>query len=190
MNSDLYRSQDVFDSFIEPLLNNIKTSKEVSIKCYYSKYTEPAYPPSWIALEVLTFGECVKLCRQLNRAEQNSFSRPYDIDRKFLINWMHGLSFVRNICAHHSRLWNKNIVLRLKLDHWIYGEFFNSENSAKLYNYLVVIQIMMSKINPTSAWVERLKNIINEHQAYLPSMGFPEDWESRFEKISQIEKNR
>lgn len=190
LDSNLYYSQEVFDSFIEPLLNNIKTSKEVSIRHYYSKYAEPEYPPSWVALEVLTFGECVKLCRQLKRSEQNSFSRQFDIDKKFLINWMHSLSVIRNICAHHSRLWNKNIVLSLKVNHKIYKEFFNSEAPIRLYNYLVVIQIMMCKINPTSDWMEKLKNIINKHQVYLPSMGFPENWEDRFEKIVQVENGK
>jgi len=190
LDPNLYRSQEVFDSFIEPLLKNIKTSKEVGIRHYYDKYTEPEYPPSWIALEVLTFGECVKLCRQLRGAEQNSFSRPFNINKKFLISWMHGLSVVRNICAHHSRLWNRNIVLGLKLKHNVYGEFFNNEASARLYNYLVVIQIMMHKINPTSSWIKRLKKLVGDHQPYLPSIGFPKDWENRFEKIIQIENDK
>lgn len=187
LDHDLYCSQEDFDNFIEPLLKNIESSKEVGIRHYYRKYTEPKYPPSWVALEVLTFGECVKLCRQLKKAEQNIFSRPFDIDKKFLISWMHGLSVVRNICAHHSRLWNKNIALELKLNHRVYGEFFNSNASTRLYNYLVVIQIMMCKINPTSSWLERLNNLISEHQPYLSSMGFPQDWEERFEKIAKIE---
>ncbi|WP_420846979.1 Abi family protein [Methanolapillus ohkumae] len=33
-----------------------------------------------------------------------------------LENWFHGISIIRNICAHHGRLWNrtfskKNIIL-------------------------------------------------------------------------------
>ena len=191
LDLDLYSSQENFDEFIEPLLEkNIKISKEVSIRHYYDKYSEPEYPPSWIALEVLTFGECVKLCRQLKRAEQNSFSRPFNIDRQFLISWMHGLSVVRNICAHYARIWNKNIALSLKLNHRIYGEFFNDSARAKLYNYLVVIQIMMCKINPTSSWVEKLENLVDEYQPYLPSMGFPGDWKERLEKISQIKNDK
>ena len=201
LNPALYVSQDKFDEFVAPLIKNIKTSKEVSVRHYYKKYTEPEYPPSWIALEVLTFGECVKLCRQLKRKKQNSISRPFNIDKQFLLSWMHALSVVRNICAHHTRLWNKNIVLWLKLNHNIYGKFFNNNNnnddddcddvddktSARIFNYLVVIQIMMCKINPTSTWVEKLENLINTHEPYLYSMGFPNNWKERLKKIHQIE---
>lgn len=181
LDKNLYFNEEKFTKCVAPTLNNIKTSREVSIQHFYEKYKKTDYPPSWIALEIITFGECVKLCRHLNRSEQNLFSRSFDLDRRFFLNWMHGLSMIRNICAHHTRLWNKNIILKIKYAHKDYRQLFNEDDKSimRLYNWLIVIKIMIEKINPSSDWLNKFKALIEEYDVQVKSMGFPEDWKDK-----------
>lgn len=176
----IYLNEHRFNECVSPILDSIKVSREVSVKHFYKKYKKTEFPPSWIALEVVTFGGCVKLCKQLNRSEQNLFSRSFGLDRLFFLNWMHGLSMIRNICAHHSRLWNKNI-LKVKCNHREYSQLFveDKESIMKLYNWLVVMKIMMEKINPKSDWINKLKLLINEYNIPISSMGFPKNWKDK-----------
>lgn len=32
-----------------------------------------------------------------------------------LVSWIHSMNFVRNVCAHHARLWNREIAISMKL---------------------------------------------------------------------------
>ena len=185
LDKGLYNSQKNFDKFVFPIFKDIRNSKEVSIKHFYDKYRKTEFPPSWLALEVITFGACVKVCRNLKRNEQNKFSRSFDLDKIFFMNWMHGLSIIRNICAHHTRLWNKNIIIKANISHKDYKQYFNSDEKAvmRMYNWLIIIQIMMMKINPNSTWFNKFKDLISEYDVNLKSMGFLEDWEIKFENI-------
>ena len=98
---------------------------------------------------------------------------------------MYGLSVLRNTCAHHSRLWNRELFAGVKQNSKLYAEFFNSniDKRNRLYNYLVVLQIMLSKISPKSNWTDKLAQLIDEHQINISYMGFPDDWMDRFTRI-------
>jgi abortive infection bacteriophage resistance protein len=180
LDESLYVNKNKFNRYVLPILENIKSSREVSIKHFYEKYNNE-FPPSWIVFEVLSFGECVKLSKYLKRSEQNLFSKSFNLDKKFFLNWMHGLSMVRNICAHHARLWNKNIVLNINYKHKNYKSLFNSDKTSlmRLYNWLIVMKLMMEKINPTSDWINKLKLLIEEYNIPTKNMGFPRDWQEK-----------
>jgi abortive infection bacteriophage resistance protein len=79
---------------------------------------------------------------------------------------LHSLNLIRNISAHHCRLWNRLLVKRLP--------------TKKLYNYLVVMAIMIRKVAPQSTWASRLAGIVSTMTIKQQGeMGFPAEWESR-----------
>ena len=93
------------------------------------------------------------------------------------------LSLIRNICAHHGRLWNRKLVKKLpnikRLNqHLVKDE--GTELSNSLYNYIIVISHMMRTIQTNTGWQTRLA----AHIETLPSalhkrMGFPECWQDK-----------
>mgnify|MGYP000120838264 CR=1 FL=1 len=94
------------------------------------------------------------------------------------------LALIRNICAHHGRLWNRHLVKKIPyikklepvLKLRINGDQKQPENT--LYNYLVVTSHMMKKIQPASTWQERLSEKINEaSKEQQKAMGFPNNWQ-------------
>lgn len=187
LNPEIFSSKEEHEEIIKILEEETEKSKEeLSIKNYFNKYNDPSLPPIWILNEILSFGECVKISRKLIITYRNKISRTYGEDEKFIINWVHCLSILRNICAHHSRLWNREIVLTPYKNHKKYASFFSGPN--RLYNYLVILQIFLSKINPNSSWVERLDKLIEECQIKISHMGFPEDWKERLNNIKKINK--
>jgi abortive infection bacteriophage resistance protein len=159
-------------------------SKEISIDHYRSKYIEPPLPPIWTTVEILSFGQAVKFTKGLTRKYQNAVSRPLGEDATYILNWLHCLSALRNICAHHSRLWNREQTFFVKTSHRDYEMYF--VNNKKLFNYLVVLQILLNKINPTSSWLEKLTALIEEHHISVEFMGFPPDWEKRLRTIKNL----
>jgi len=189
-NSKYFKDENIYNDRIVKMLEDLKFSKEACIKHYYKKYDTPEHPPVWMIVETLTFGQCVMVYGQLKRENQKLVADTYEINKKFLYNWLFALSLIRNFCAHHSRLWNREMTIRLSQKHGVYRKLFNNSNGNRLFNYLLVMQVINCKFNPISKWDERLEKIIVEHKINISHMGFPDDWKEGLNKIREIELNK
>ncbi len=165
---------------VRKIKKDIKESSEVFIK-HFSKYDEEL-PPLWVICEVMTLGQLSRWYRNLKfRKDRNAIARVYDVDEKILTSFLHHLSIVRNTCAHHARLWNREFIFTYKLPErkpsGLYLNF-NLTSKKRLYNTLVMIAYMMDSINPHS-WKNRLDKLFSDHpEVNSRAMGFPDDWRS------------
>lgn len=183
LDKNFFINDLAYKEILKIITDEVEKSREDNILHYRETYNNPTLPPIWNVVEILTFGQCVKICKLLKREYKNKIARTFLEDEKFILNWMHCLSALRNNCAHHSRLWNKVFILTPNRSHSNYRVYYSSEMENRLFDYLVVLQIILSKINPTSSWLDKLKSYIKEFQININSMGFPDDWESRLKKI-------
>lgn len=183
LDASLYQDATKHAAAIKILADEFFKSPEPSVLHYKELYSEPPLPPIWMAVEILSFGQCVKICKSLKREYKNRVTHTWNgDDERFVLNWMHCLSILRNHCAHHSRLWNRDFVITLTMKHKAYRRYF-VEGNRRLFNHLVVLQILLKSINPTSSWLERLKELIEEYNIEVRYMGFPPDWEERLRSI-------
>ena len=157
----------------EIINKEISKSREESILHYKNTYDYPTMPPIWNIVEIISFGQCVKFYSSLKRGYKNKIARTYSEDAKFIENWMYCLSLLRNNCAHHSRLWNKRFNFTLIKKHKKYTDYYPTNYSNRIFDYLIVLQIILSKINNNSNWLNRLTNLINEYKIDVSRMGFP-----------------
>lgn len=65
--------------------------------------------PVWALVEVLTFGTISKMYRLLDdQAVRTKLSKSFGLpNARFAASLMRSFVVLRNICAHHSRLWNR-----------------------------------------------------------------------------------
>jgi abortive infection bacteriophage resistance protein len=87
-------------------------SREEFAKHFKTKYAGEN-PPIWIAAELWDFGAMSFLYSGMKKPDQiavaNNFTLPsFDV----MASWLHTINVARNICAHHSRLWNKPNAVR------------------------------------------------------------------------------
>ena len=183
LNKSFFVDVNRHSEILKIISDEVAKSGEISISHYKETYSEPPLPPIWNIIEILSFGQCVKICKSLKREYRNKISRTFGEDEKFILSWMHCLSALRNNCAHHSRLWNKVFNFTPNKSHNKYQAYFSTKNEIRLFDFLIVLQIILSKINPTSSWLSRLKDNISEFTIDTRSMGFPDDWETKFNKI-------
>jgi len=178
-------SKTKHDEWILRLKNKFERSKEDFAKHFKSKYSEPI-PPIWIAVELWDFGTLSHFYAGMKIPDRDNIAVNYGIpDGRILQSWLRCLNDIRNICAHHSRLWNRPLVAApiLPKGGQIDGlQHIIQDNNARtrLYCALLLMRIFLIKINPSSTWHERLKN----HVATLPTnqtlsegkAGFPNGW--------------
>lgn len=180
LNPKLYKDHSRFEENIESLKKEINRSREVFIKHYKDKYNKPTLPPSWMSLEVASMGLLSKTFRNLKMGDEKKAILSYyglpKID--ILENWMHSFSTLRNICAHHGRVWNRRlqpISIPKKPTH-PYAQNIPYEN--KVYAYIVSIIYLLDIINPQNNFRENLISIIKEYkdEQILKDMGFATNW--------------
>jgi len=180
--SNLYKDFDRFITTYSLLQKEQGRSKETFIHHYKKNYCSPRLPPIWMSSEILSFGQLSKWINNLKSPEdRNAIARVFSLDEKIFCPFMHHIAHIRNICAHHGRLWDKEIVMRMKLPQRpsLLRKTLNKEKPHNIFNTLCVIKFILSTISPTSEWGLKVSTLINSYSVDLAAMGFPRDWESR-----------
>jgi len=163
------------------LTEEVKRADEIFIKHIQATYSE-SLPPVWAVCEVMSLGLLSRWYSSLQpKLTRRAIASPYGIDEAVLGSWLQHLLLVRNICAHHSRLWNREFAVTPKIpkrkSQQTSGQFV--ANSRKVYNTLVIILHFLDVISPQHSCRSRLKTLIAERSIPVDAMGFPQDWKSR-----------
>lgn len=161
----------------------IDRSKDIFIKEHKKKYKDDnRLPPSWKTLELTSFGSLSKLYGNLKNTVQSKNSIAIEfgaVNHTFLPSWLQSISQIRNCCAHHSRLWNKNLPGKPRLlpkppYKWISNV---PTDTQKLYIHLCVMRYMLNIIAPENAFSNNLKSLLDDHPSVDPSaIGFQPNW--------------
>ena len=119
--------------------------------------------PIWVAIEVWDFGCMSRLYAGMTFSDKTLIAKKYGANAKQFEQWLRSLNFIRNVSAHHSRLWNANILEQSA------PISFDSKWS-KLVNhkpffYFCIMQHMLKVICPRSSWNQRFKSLLNEFPA-------------------------
>jgi abortive infection bacteriophage resistance protein len=151
--------------------------RQVFIQHYYNAYDRPPTPPSWMLFEALPFGNVSMAVKGLDIAERKRLAAPFNLPEPAIQSWPHVLSYVRNLCAHHSRLWNRKFTIRP----FIIKQYRDDlRRNDQLYAQLVVTQLFMKRISPDSLWPDRLEALLGEYPAITAArLRFPDAWRER-----------
>lgn len=152
-----------------------KARRETFIDHYYNKYCHPDLPPSWMVMEVLSLGTVSNVYAGLaSRDMQKEICRPFGIYHLVMESWLHSLTYLRNLCAHHARLWNRRFSITPRVME-IYRQQMDPNHT--FYAQAVVLCVLMYVIADGSKWQRRLADLLAKHSGMDSSkMGFPPDW--------------
>lgn len=181
LDATLARKIHHWQSNLDKLSKEVQRSDEAFIAHLTQTYAE-ALPPVWAACEVMSLGVLSRWYGNLKPgATRRAVASVYGLDERVLESWLHHLTFIRNTCAHHSRLWNRDFTITAELPRSkparLTGEFV--VGSRKIYNTLVMMLHLMDTIAPAHHWRQRMKNLIQHHHIPAAAMGFPTDWANR-----------
>ena len=192
LDASVFQSGYDHIAFLSALANRAKDSNEVFVDHYRRKYTAPFMPPLWIVTELMTFGELSRWFAatkdpKIRSAVAKDLGLP---SREVLEGTLQLLSYIRNICAHHGRLWNRHTVKRLPLIKRFSGDLvigqvetgsgIQNQPANQIYNALVALIHMLRHQSQDTTFPQRVADLINSRSsANQRSMGFPENWEAR-----------
>ncbi len=171
---------DPYSDF-QSIISKAKTARtpEVFIKHYIDHYNKPSNPPSWMCLELLTMGELSHLYRGLkNNSDKKRIANFFDVHPTVFESWLHTLTYVRNICAHHSRLWNRDLAIEpeklLKpVGNWVSKPF---ENNKRMFYFICVLKYLITRANPGNSLKDKLQNLFKKYPMVpIQYIGIPSD---------------
>ena len=172
--------QDRWLSNLEALEKEVQRSDETFIKHLTATYSE-ALPPLWAVCEVMSLGLLSRWYANLKpMATRTAIASVYGLDQRVFESWLHHLTLIRNACAHHSRLWNREFSVTPMLPQrpLVLAAQFQTR-SRKFYNSLLILLHCMDRIAPRHHWRRRLVGLIDHHTIPVATMGFPADWKSK-----------
>lgn len=186
LRPDLYRDRREFRSSRAKLQQAVARSSETYIDHYRRKYGNPKLPPVWMVAEMMSFGQLSRWYTNLReRGLRNDIAAPLGLPETVLVPLVRHITDMRNICAHHGRLWNRGFLHPPKLaqkpsDLNASLDLMANQAPAKLYNGLTTLAHVVATVAPDSSWAADLASLIATNPTHdLGAMGFPADWQSR-----------
>ena len=162
-----------------------KATAEDFIKHYVEKYD--AKLPIWVATEIMEFGQLVRLFGFMRSDDQSRVSGEVaGVSGSVFYRWLKVANYVRNVSAHHARLWNRTLTYKLgripdnapRLLH------LNGDTSyrARVYGFCSVLAHMADHIRPEARWPGRFLDLMTTFPETSIdveyTMGMPKGWES------------
>lgn len=155
--------------------------------------------PIWVLMEILDFSDVSKLFDgmksrdQLIVAENLGFivdlqalsknQRNKALKRHPLAQWLEQLTVIRNMCAHHSRLWNKTFIPvgTQAVRTMPLMDSIPEGQSERIYGALLVMGLILQTVSPGTQWSSKVRELIETSYECLKyrdttEMGFPKSW--------------
>lgn len=172
-------------SWLQKLEDESKRSSDQFINHYKNKYTGFPRIPVWMLTEVISFGALsffyngLRNDRNEGIEDKKAISSYFNLHHKRLGDWLHILTYVRNVCAHHSRLWNRELAIKpdkVKQADWLPP---TTPRNDRIFYVLLMLRYLLRQSGNGDDWasdVTTLLEPIASNDSYRKSMGMPENW--------------
>lgn len=185
LEPSLFIDERRFEEFKAIISSELLKSREEFIIEHNSNYPNED-PESWKALEIITFGTLSKLYYNLNHQlpNKNLIAREFGLyNQSILRSWLLVTTLIRNIIAHHSRLWNRVIITKYD---WPKNQLAplltyipTNYQRGKIFPILSAIIYMNNFISPSHNIKGDLLALFDAFpKVQLDKMGFPRKWQN------------
>lgn len=170
-----------------------------AIRHYQNNYNSRF--PFWVLAEVLDFSDISRLFEGMVVEDQREIASALGLNIVFselgkrqkdrfgkahpLTRWLEQLTIVRNISAHHGRLWNRKLMPVSTVAFRTMPNFhcLPPEQSERIFGSLTMMAFLLSRVSPGTTWPTKVGTLIDgeflENPLVSPgAMGLPVQWDS------------
>lgn len=144
--------------------------------------------PVWAATEIMTLGTLCRLFDLIHEEDSALIAARAGVTRSdgkgdhgSFSSWLNHFRYLRNVCAHYGRVWNKTFDITLAAPQTHIEELSNFKHLAhKPYKTIAAMRYVLARIYPDSTWFLEMLELLEEFSSHSPiqlaAMGFPDDW--------------
>lgn len=179
-------SASAHEQWLDRMRDRQNESDEAFVAHFRDKYEDQM--PIWALTEIMEMGHLGRLYRGAINSVATELAHSYGApSKKVMQSWIGSLIYVRNVSAHHARLFNRKLVnapSRPKQGEAPALDHLRDASSAKqifgVYNVLAVMAHLLRSIEPHGDWASRTAQLINafpstEH-VDITAMGVTDKW--------------
>lgn len=174
-------NQDDRDRFLYDLQHETSASKETFAEHFRNRYGDQhAHMPVWMAAEVMTFGCMLTFYRGSPPQIKKDIAAVFGVHDVVLSSWLFALNVVRNVCAHHGRLWNRELRIKPKIPdrNLAWHQPVEIDNS-RLFGVMTLCKHCLNRVAPQSHWPDRWHSLLREFpDVPRRNMGMPDNWQN------------
>jgi len=176
-----------FDIWQKKYGSLLSRSKEDFVKHYREKYGPDL--PIWVAIETWDFGAMSQLYAMMKVPDKTKISEKYGVTWKVFESWLRSLNYLRNLVAHHSRIWNRNIIDQPKLPRsgelpWCVSFIGDERLISRPFLLLAIAAHLLRKVCPNEDWhlelqvhIESFPSQLSDKKLDIGDIGVVADWE-------------
>jgi len=160
------------------------SEKERCVAHFKARYLQYPDLPIWAAAEVMTFGSLSRFIGGMNRRDRKALAKFYGLNSEELASMVHHLSYVRNVSAHHGRLWERYHQIKLLLPDSPEWQGNNKIDNARLFCTLILLRVLTRRTPQVLQAANRYHEKINTLLQCPPNvpnpstrLGLPVDWQ-------------
>jgi len=172
----IFHNANKHQEILQSIKKEIGRSKEPFVNEYFSKYRD-AYLPTWAMVEIISFNTLSKIFANLKEEYREAILHEIGIKPYVFQRWLHTLTYIRNVCAHHSRLWNK--VLAIEPMKPKNQKFFKELNNKKIFFVVVMLEFLLQEIGDEEFdFKYQLQRLFHKYPMVdEKAMGFVQNWQ-------------
>jgi len=155
--------------WLKNLRHETERSQEQFVKHFKATYVEFPDLPLWMATEVMSFGCLSKMLAGMMKADRKIVAYRYNLQSDDFASWVHHLVYVRNLCAHHCRTWDRVWTIKPSLPAakaW-HAPLLPGNN--KLFVTLLILSYLIKRCPTMDGFWSRWRQRVESHLASPPS---------------------
>lgn len=186
-DSSFFKEKKLYWQNMSAIASEIARSNDVFIKHNFDNHEGEV--PVWAAVEVLSFGTLSKIIKNLKTGTGSAYSilaanyqytskkgNLVKLSQKMFASWVQGISVLRNMCAHNSRIYNRTIHTTPEILDADKVTPLPAHNG--LYQILLAMKYLRSSDGEWSLFADGLDKLIQDNSRVisLAAMNLPTDW--------------
>jgi len=179
-NEALFSCSEIYKSLMLSIKKEIDRSDESFVVSFKREYSNDI-PPAFMVLEITSFGTLSKLYKYLKPGKyKREIAQFFGLPDVTFESWLHSLVYVRNICAHHARLWNRQMRIsplhpKVYKSKWLDNkQVYNN----RIYFVLSMLIYLLDIINSKHSFEQKLADLFLKYPNIdKTAMGFPINWQ-------------
>ena len=178
-----FRTTFKFEEWTSKIHEEADRSKELFVTHFRNQYAGFPNLPCWVVTEIMSFGSLSQMYEGSLDQCQTPIASRYSMQKGDLESALHHLSYVRNVCAHHCRLWDRQWNISPKLPHNQYWLPPLVPRRDRLFVTILLIYRILKRCPLQTGFAIEWRRRINDLLRTPPSapnalsrMGMPADW--------------
>jgi abortive infection bacteriophage resistance protein len=160
-------------------------SSELFVKHHKEVYQEFPNMPIWVATEIMSFNTLSKMYSFMWKDDKKVIAARYHVQPDILGTWLHHLVYVRNLCAHHSRLWDRIWAIKPNFPAGKNWESPLVPSNMRLFATLLIqsaiLRYCLAERSFALGWRVRIEELLINRTPAAPNviikMDLPIDWQ-------------